>query len=453
MHRPDYLAQGEAARLFPVLANTSKEGRTTSIVLACLSSVREFGAELLGSVGQRLGARATVDTYTEIVFTGEKGVGKDRPDGLIVLRNGKKEWKALVEAKVGTSQLQSDQIERYRQVARDHNIDCVITISNQFATAPANHPLPDVRKSRSRVPVFHWSWMSILTIADLLMNREDIADTDQSYLMNELRRFLTHESAGVRGFERMPPEWTDLNRHVSAGGKILARSSEAAAVLEAWHQETRDLSLILSRQAETVVHQMLPRKLAADPAERHRQELQRLRDSNQLYVELDIPDAAAPLEVVADIPRRTIDVGMSLRAPQDKKSSKARVNWLLRQIKTERTSELFVRMNWPGRSPETQFHFDDLKADPGICEEGKHGLQVVGFHVYFARRLGARFTQQSNFISELEAVVPEFYREVGQELAQWHKPAPRIKPEKSDPDDVDVESIEADADELSRSSD
>ncbi len=65
---PEYLAQGEAARLFPVLSTTSKEGRTTSIVLACLAKVDEFGKELLGSVGQRIGGRSNIQTYTEVVF-------------------------------------------------------------------------------------------------------------------------------------------------------------------------------------------------------------------------------------------------------------------------------------------------------------------------------------------------------------------------------------------------
>lgn len=48
---PDYLKQGEMARLFPVLSTTSKEGRTTSIVLACLCKIDEFGTQLLSSVG------------------------------------------------------------------------------------------------------------------------------------------------------------------------------------------------------------------------------------------------------------------------------------------------------------------------------------------------------------------------------------------------------------------
>lgn len=441
MDRPEFLSQGEVARLFPVLANTSKEGRTTSVVLACLSNVAELGAELLSSVGQRVGSRSKVEAFTEVVFRGQKSNSKDRPDGLIALRTGPRGWTALVEAKVGTSQLDTDQIERYRALAKEHGIDCVITISNQFATLPTNHPMQEVRRSRSKIPVFHWSWMFILTTADLLLSKENIDDSDQEFLLNELRRFLTHESAGVKGFDRMPPEWTDLNRHVSAGGRILAKSTEAAAVLEAWHQETKDLSLILSRQTETAVHQKLSRKHMKDPAERHKDETVRLRDQNQLHACLDISDAAAPLDVVADIARRTVDVGMTLRAPEDRVSSKARVNWLLRQIKSDNTEDLYIRLNWPGRSEATQFSFSALRDDPSICEADKHGLQVTSFHVYFAKRLGARFTQRTNFISELEEIVPSYYREIGQELTEWRKRAPRIKDARASVDEVNLDAL------------
>ena len=289
---PDYLVQGESARLFPVLSTTSKEGRTTSIVLACLSKVEEFGSELLSSVGQRVGQRANVQTFTEIVFQKQTSGIKDRPDGLIILKVGAREWRALVEAKVGNSQLDADQIERYRALAKDKGIDCVVTISNQFATTPAIHPLEAVRKSRSKIPVFHWSWMHILTSADLLINQGQVSDGDQLVLLNELRRFLTHESAGVRGFDQMPPEWTDINKLISSGGIIPLRSKDAAIVLDSWHQETRDLSLILSRLTETDVSQRLPRKHVTDPAQRQKDEIVILHECNQLRSSLDVPDGS-----------------------------------------------------------------------------------------------------------------------------------------------------------------
>ncbi len=442
MKLPDYLQQGEVARLFPVLADTSKEGRTTSIFLSCLSSVDEFALQLLKSVGSKVGKRATLNCFTEVVFKGEKDAKNDRPDGLIVLKNGNKEWRALVETKVGTAELSTDQIEKYRSIAKANDIDCVITISNQFTSLPTNHPMREVQKSKSRIPVYHWSWMFIVTEADLLINNGSVADSDQLLLLRELRRFLTHESAGVRGFTRMPAEWPELNRLVSAGGKITQRSDEAQIVVGAWHQETKDLSLILSRQTETSVSERIKRAHQSDIALRDKEALEVLRDTQCLKAVFDVPNAAAPLEICADLKRRTIDIGMTLSAPRDRKTSKARANWLLRQINTDQIDDLHVRMTWPGRSEDTQFTIKELLEDVSICEVGKENLQVLSFFIFNAKRLGARFTQQVNFITDLETVVPQFYQDVGQSLTEWRPSAPKIKADRQDASDVSVEALE-----------
>jgi len=445
---PDYLKQGEAARLFPVLSTTSKEGRTTSIVLACLCKIDEFGAHLLSSVGQRVGARSKVDTYTEVVFHKQSAGIKDRPDGLIVVRIGNREWRALVEAKVGNSELDADQVERYRALAKENGIDCVITLSNQFATSPNSHPIEQVRKSRSKVPVYHWSWMHILTTADLLISGDQIADIDQLVLINELRRFLTHESAGVKGFGRMPKEWSELNKLVSSGGVIPAKSQAAQTVIEAWHQETRDLSMILSRMTGNVVTERLPRKHVGDPAQRQKDEISQLREDQCLSCTLVVPDAAAHIVVRADLARRSLDVGMTLKAPDDKKSTKARVNWLLRQVKGDAVEGLFIRLLWPGASEPTQHAVDDLRADPDLAAAGKEHLAPHGFHIFLSERLGGKFTQQANFIAELERVVPKFYGETGAQLAAWVKKAPQILSDRASGDDVSPSALSEDAEDF-----
>lgn len=440
--KPEYLSQGEEARLFPVLATTSKEGRTTSIFLACLATTAEFARSLLNDTGVRIGKRSVIRCYTEICFDKRQSDKIDRPDGLIEITTGKNTWRALVEAKVGSSPLVPEQVERYRQLAKDHDCDCVITISNQFATRPDHHPEQEIRKSRSKIPVYHWSWMHILTQCDLLIGQDLLDDEEQRLLMTELKRFLTHESAGVKGFERMPPEWSALNKLVSSGGKIPAKSTDAEAVIDAWHQETRDLTLILSRQTETSVRERLTRRHTAHPMDRRKDELKLLRDECRVACEIDIDDAASPIWVSADLQRRTIEVGMRIPAPQDRVSSKARLNWLLRQFKEDFGERLQIRCNWPGRSEPTQFDHGALVEEPSLIEEGKSGLTVWRFDVFFSQRLGAKFTQQSNFIIELERIVPDFYRLVGQNLTLWQKKPPRIKGDKAEADDVSVEAMD-----------
>src|SRR3546814_4332294 len=88
MDRPDYLAAGEPARLIPVTADGNKELRAASILLATLSSVRPFAQELIGSLGQRIGKRASLACYTEVVFREMSDHPKDRPHGLLVLEGG-----------------------------------------------------------------------------------------------------------------------------------------------------------------------------------------------------------------------------------------------------------------------------------------------------------------------------------------------------------------------------
>lgn len=282
----------------------------------------------------------------------------------------------------------------------------------------------------------------MLTTADLLLSNQQVEDADQQILLYELCRFLTHDSAGVKGFDRMPKEWGELNKLVSAGGKIPKKSDDAEIVLRAWHQETKDLSLILSRQTETTVSEKLSRAHMNSAAGRLKDELAILIDTNCLSISLNVPDAAAPIQILADMGRRTVEVGMTIRAPEDKKSSKARLNWLLRQLKSEETDDIFIRLNWPGRSESTQFALSELRDDPSICEEDKGSLQVLSFHLFTAKRLGAKFTQQMNFISELEALVPLFYREFGQDLVEWRKAAPKIEKIAKPVSDIDLEDIQ-----------
>lgn len=95
MKRPDYLISGESARLIPVASK--QELKNTTVTCAMLIAVEEFADALLGALGAPTGKRANTHAWVEPVFKTPKTAkadSKDRPDALIVVNNGRREWKA-----------------------------------------------------------------------------------------------------------------------------------------------------------------------------------------------------------------------------------------------------------------------------------------------------------------------------------------------------------------------
>lgn len=130
---------------------------------------------------------------------------------------------------------------------------------------------------------------------------------------------------------------------------------------------------------------------------------------------------------------------MRVNAPADRKSTKARLNWLLRQLQKSNPDNVYIRFFWPGRGPFTQHPLALLRETPEAAEE--NGKVATSFEVVYARDLGARFTQRRNFIVDLEHAIPEFYQQIGQHLKAWQPQAPKVKPEKIDPEDVNTEAL------------
>lgn len=189
----------------------------------------------------------------------------------------------------------------------------------------------------------------------------------------------------------------------------------------------------------------LPARYIKNPENRRKAGVKTLVENQRLVANFEIIGAAAPLEVVADIKQRSIYVGMTLNAPQDKKSSTARLNWLIRQIKKCELNDCYIMANWPGSSPSTSHLATDLISNPSLITKEKEHLTVLSFMVFGSYRLAGRFAQLANFISDLEEVVPVFYKEIGQNLSQWKKPPPRILETTSN---VDVDAISKEANEF-----
>lgn len=431
------LASGEASRLFPVLSENSKEGRTLSIFLSCLENVGEFGRTMLGGLGAKAGVRAKIDTFTEVVFKKTSAEKGERPDGLIVLRNGSTVWTALVEAKVGANDLTNTQIEGYLALARTNGIDAVITLSNQFTPLPTHHPLNISASLTKKVGL----WGYVITQAQLLREQGAVVDREQRILLSELQRFLLHPSSGVKEFDQMPAAWSEICAQIASGASVSAKNGLAQDVVAGWHQALDRMTGTLSRQIGKQVRVAMSGAEAGDPSKRLKFAVSGLASDACLRSEIAIPGAAARVQIIADIPKRTLSFAMRIKAPGDRKSTKARLSWLLRQLANAEPADLHIRFAWPGSSPTTQHSLVNLRADSDIAVLERPGMAPHSFDVLLVRELGAKFTQRKNFVNDLLQAASLFHASVGENLAAWQAKPPKISDDRRTPASVSTEAM------------
>ncbi len=427
MERPDYLIKGDIARLIPVIADTRNEQRVVSVLLAVMAAVPEFSRAILGSLGHRLSQRSIVNTYTEVVFKGEKNAPKDQPDGLIVVNSGRRKWTALMEAKIGNGRLGQDQVERYLRLARANGIDAVVTISNEFATIPTHHPLSISKVLTRSVDLFHLSWKYVLTEAIILHSQGAIEDREKKYLLREFQRFLSSDSVGVTGFTTMPAEWDETVDIIRAGGRLTPRTPGLENIIASWHQETRDVALQMGRAVEQHVNVKLKRSHAQSQEQRVKDGVELLCHKHQMQEVLEVPDAASGITIIADVRARALRAGMTLDAPQDRKSGVARLRWLLRQLKDTDATGVTVRLLWPSRAADSVFPLEQLRDDESVINEGSSGAAPRAFEVALNCDSGRRFRGRKTFIEDLERLVPDFYERIGEHLKPWVPSPPKIK--------------------------
>ena len=417
----------QRGEIFPPLSVTKKEERLTSIFLAVFCNVQPFADEILKSVGQRAGKRTTVRAFTEVTLA-KKISSVCRPDGLIVCQQGSKRWCALIEAKAGRDEIDEDQVRRYVELARENEIDAVITISNQFVTradqSPVNIPKTMLRKTK----LFHWSWAWIATQCEILCLQNEIGDALQLSLSEQFLHFVGHSSTGTERFTQMNAGWTELVSSIRSETPPNKSAPEVEETLACWFAETKDLSLHMSSHIGTPVAEKIERSHRNNPEARIKIAAGDLVNNDILSSALLVPNCAADINIVANLSSRSLSVSMMLRAPTNKKSTAARIRWLLRMIASD-DEKISVRAHWPGRAKPTILSISKLREQPNLIQTDNPKAVPHGLEVLMLLPSGRRFSGRRTFIEDLEELVPDYYDNVARHLRSWRAPPPEpVKP-------------------------
>lgn len=412
-----------AARLIPVSgigSSVEAEQRASSALLAVLSIVRDLSIALLGPLGAPKAKRAEVEAFTEVTY------GRTRPDGLVRVSYGGRTWEALVEVKTKADQLRADQVNEYWGIARDNGYDYVLTISNEIAPAPGVHPTEGLKvRANSRVRVAHLSWTAILTTAIRIREHTPVDDNEQAWILNELIRYLEHPASGALAFDDMGTHWVPI-RDGARTSALTKRTDGVQEVVARWDQLVRFAALKLSSEIGEDVQLRLtgPHR---DPKKRQGYLIDELATTGVLSAALQIPKTAGVLLVDADLRAAQLTASMVVHAPDDR-GARARVSWLLSQLKDAPKDLCIEAYAKNQRTPYTA-NLTAAQEDRSVLL-GSERLEPHRFRIVLRSAMGAgrkAGKRERSFIDSVLGLIDRFYEGVVQEISEWRPPTPKKK--------------------------
>jgi hypothetical protein len=416
----------QRARLFPVtgIGNpVEQERRGTSVFLAVLAAVKEFGRAI---TQQRCGAPAgTIETFIEVNFDSPGGGKPCRPDGLIRITRGQKSWTALVEVKTGRNDLELDQIHTYLDVAREHGFDALVTISHQVAITPGVHPVAVDGRKLKKVRLIHLSWSRIHTEALIQQANHEVSDPDQAWLLSEFIRYIEDEKSGALDFDDMGPSWVSV-RDAAVASTIRDKDPATLDVVARFDQLVAFCGMELSRQLGVHVSQRLSRIELDDSSARVQAQAALLAKGAELAGVLVVPNAAVPIELAVDLRANRIDAKTTIGAPTDRRAQ-ARVTWLLNQLRAGPANLRVVANVARARGDGASYELSSLLEDPKVIVETAD-RDIRSFTLTLSQPAGSKRGQgKGSFVKSVTTLVDTFYVHVVQPLKVWAPQAPKPK--------------------------
>lgn len=411
------------ARLIPtsgISGAPEQERRATSALLAVLSIVPDYSKALLSAIGAPAGK---VTTYIEVPF--DLDGQRVYPDGLIRVKRGSKEWTALVEVKTGKNVLETQQLENYLDVARAENFDALITISNEIPPVPGQHPTAVDKRKLRKVAIHHWSWSYVLATAIVQKEHRGVDDPEQAWILGELIRYLEHERSGALDLDDMGPNWVAVREAVAAG-TLRANDKTAPEIVSRFDALLRYASLRLGQQLGTDVTPLLTRQEVANPATRASALLTSLVQTGEMAGAIRIPNAVAPITVVADLRANRITCFVDVNAPQEGRQT-TRVNWIVRQLKDARPDVRVESFAARARGAGAAELLANVREDPKLLVTDPN-RDIKSFRIALSVPAGSkRGRGRGAFIDSVLDTLDTFYGEVVQHIKPWAAAPPKLR--------------------------
>lgn len=408
------------ARLFPcgaLKSDRERETRATSVLLAAMAQVPEYGRRLTAGFGAPAGR---METYTEVALP--HGETPRRPDGVIRVERAGKLWTALVETKTNGNALRAAQVQDYMDIAARRGYEAVITVSNDVALdgRPAVEVKTDGRR-KHKVALWHLSWAEAAHQAQMLIRHEGVGNAAHAWLLQELLHYLQHDNSGCHGFQNMGPAWVPVRKGIDEE-TLCEGDPRAAEVVASWEQLVRQVCLRLGGELGQKVLPVQRARRGTDPQARRVAQADTLCREGRLFAELRIQDVPGVLGLTADLRTGRLRTSIEVPAPTQGQP----LTWakrLMRQL-GEAPADVHVETLTDGQATGPRGTLERLRPEPADLLP-RDGARVTGFRVSLLKGMGStRGSAESSFIRSVDTAVDRFHGSVVSALER-RIPAPR----------------------------
>lgn len=388
----------------PTLMDKNKKPERTllSVFMRLLELVPELRGEFLAECGYGSGKTCAYDSFMEVTFPSSK-IPDHRPDGLLTCKRGSSEWTAFVEAKAGKSQIRPEQIQDYAHLATLLNVDCVVSISNEFARNPTELPYHLAANKRRKREIRHFAWAELRSMVDRFARDPEISDLARNVL-NDAASFFWDQNSGIVTFDHMPKEWGEFVQSSGVGVGFSAKTPGITEIVHGWHQERRDLRSKLAHQSAKTVDLRHELGVRAEFDAILTYDRKRLAQDYELSATYLFKHSKLSVDILCELQDRKTTVSIDIPPPSDK-GAKAATTWLAKQTEGFDPTKTSIVMAWKGgKGNERHTSLEALRTDPDKLFDG---FRETPKSIRLIRQVHdvRRFRSAKNFITDLEGLV------------------------------------------------
>ena len=253
---------------------------------------------------------------------------------------------------------------------------------------------------------------------------DNIEDIDQIEIMKEVVEYLEHPKSGLLGNTNMSEGWKEVSDKLFKQERILKKEFILKEAVKSWHQEEKDLALLLSRSLGSSIKSSVKNKSSLN------NDIDKLLKTQTLNGSLIIKNAVSKIDINLDFNRRIISMSIILDPPKDKKNN-GKVGFLFRQLEKckkkegklydEIIEEILIEPDFKFLKSQSNYNLDDLRN-----EDFRKYNEIQNFKILNVKSLKGSFSSRSKFVYEIENMALKFYEGIIQHLTNWKKPPPKV---------------------------